>query len=261
MRGPSTSWKRPRMEIGLTRRGYAYCARQPETLAKAVAECEDLGQCETPRLPLASERRRRRPRRRRRCRRASTCSMAPPRARRSRLWPTTSCGVVHARRAGWVDSRKVRRARRSSEGGGRHVCGGVRRRRGVRRWEGRRRGRSDGTGDALSESIHAGVVNCVAGVRVDGRRVATSTVVDAPGYGMVSEMELPVAVNEVHAKCIFRDVFRKRSPATRPCSSPSTQRELWRTTSKEDVFGPTWRRTAAELTGVAPAGDSDAVDA
>ena len=29
--------------IGLTRRGYAYCARQPETLAKAVAECEDLG--------------------------------------------------------------------------------------------------------------------------------------------------------------------------------------------------------------------------
>jgi glycine/D-amino acid oxidase-like deaminating enzyme len=29
--------------IGLTRRGYAYCARQPETLAKAVAECESLG--------------------------------------------------------------------------------------------------------------------------------------------------------------------------------------------------------------------------
>ena len=29
--------------VGLTRRGYVYCARQPENLAKAVAECEDLG--------------------------------------------------------------------------------------------------------------------------------------------------------------------------------------------------------------------------
>ena len=29
--------------VGMTRRGYVYCARQPETLAKAVAECEALG--------------------------------------------------------------------------------------------------------------------------------------------------------------------------------------------------------------------------
>ena len=28
--------------VGMTRRGYVYCARQPETLAKAVAECEAL---------------------------------------------------------------------------------------------------------------------------------------------------------------------------------------------------------------------------
>jgi glycine/D-amino acid oxidase-like deaminating enzyme len=91
--------------IGLTRRGYAYCARQPETLAKAVAECESLGNV----------------------RHHATLDAYEPApagvldafdalpagfdvlhgAAAREAFPCLSddiVGVVHARRAGWVDS-------------------------------------------------------------------------------------------------------------------------------------------------------------
>ena len=168
--------------IGLTRRGYAYCARQPETLAKAVAECEDLGGVRHHSTLAAYE-------------------LAPAginldafdalptgfdvlhgdAARQA--FPALAddiVGVVHARRAGWVDSGRyaAELVARAKAAGVTFVAGRVD---GVEREGGR-----------------------VAGALVDGRLcVATSTLVNCAGpylahiHGMVSALELPVA-NEVH---------------------------------------------------------------
>ena len=114
--------------IGLTRRGYAYCARQPETLAKAVAECESLGNVRH-HATLASY------------------EPAPTEvldavdalpagfdvlhgAAAREAFPALVediVGVVHARRAGWVDSGRYADAlvRRAKAAGVTFVAGRV----------------------------------------------------------------------------------------------------------------------------------------
>ena len=120
--------------IGLTRRGYAYCARQPETLAKAVAECESLGNVRHHATLAAYE-----PapagfkpgRRRRAARRASTSSWS----RRARgvpgFWPTTLWASCTRGELAGSTRAATPPSSRSSEGGGRHVRRGPRRRRRV----------------------------------------------------------------------------------------------------------------------------------
>ena len=219
--------------IGLTRRGYAYCARQPETLAKAVAECEDLGGVRhhstldayelspsgvlnldaVDALPTGFD------------------VLHGDAARQA--FPALAddiVGVVHARRAGWVDSGRyaAELVRRAKAAGVTFLAGRV-----------------DG-------------VECeggrVAGALVDGRLVKTSTVVNCAGpylahiHGMVSAPELPVA-NEVHAKCIFRDVLKK-VPRDAPMMISLDSTRILEDDGLEDVFGAD---VAAKLTGVAPA--------
>jgi len=220
--------------IGLTRRGYAYCARQPETLAKAVAECESLGNVRHHATLAAYE-------------------PAPSGALNldavdalptgfdvlhgdaaRQAFPALAedvVGVVHARRAGWVDSGRyaAELVRRAKAAGVTFVAGRV-----------------DG-------------VECeggrVAGALVDGRRVATSTVVNCAGpylkhiHGMVAAPELPVA-NEVHAKCIFRDALGA-VPRDAPMLISLDSTRILEDDGLEDVFGAD---VAAKLTGVAPAG-------
>jgi glycine/D-amino acid oxidase-like deaminating enzyme len=217
--------------IGLTRRGYAYCARQPETLAKAVAECEDLGGVRHHATLAAYE-------------------PAPAGvldafeelpagfdvlhgAAAREAFPCLSddvVGVVHARRTGWVDSGRyaAELIARAKAAGVTFVAGRV-----------------DGI------ECEGGAV---AGVRVDGRRVATSTMVNCAGpylthiHGMVSEMELPI-VNEVHAKVVFRDVL-KRVPRDAPMLISLDSTRVMEDDGLEDVFGTD---VAAKLTGLAPA--------
>ena len=217
--------------IGLTRRGYAYCARQPETLAKAVAECESLGNVRHHATLAAYE--------------PSPAGVldafdALPAgfdvlhgAATREAFPCLSedvVGVVHARRAGWVDSGRYAAefVRRAKAAGVTFVAGRV-----------------DG-------------VECeggrVAGALVDGRRVATSTVVNCAGpylkhiHGMVAAPELPVA-NEVHAKCIFRDALRT-VPRDAPMLISLDSTRILEDEGLEDAFGAD---VAAKLTGVAPA--------
>ena len=217
--------------IGLTRRGYAYCARQPETLVKAVAECESLGNVRHHATLAAYE--------------PSPAGVldafdALPAgfdvlhgAATREAFPCLSedvVGVVHARRAGWVDSGRYAAefVRRAKAAGVTFVAGRV-----------------DG-------------VECeggrVAGVFVDGRLVKTSAVVNCSGphlahvHGMVSEMELPVA-NEVHAKCIFRDALRT-VPRDAPMLISLDSTRILEDEGLEDAFGAD---VAAKLTGVAPA--------
>ena len=140
-------------------------------------------------------------------------------------------GVVHARRAGWVDSGRYADAlvRRAKAAGVTFVAGRV-----------------DG-------------VECeggrVAGALVDGRLVKTSTVVNCAGpylahiHGMVSAPELPVA-NEVHAKCIFRDALGA-VPRDAPMLISLDPTRIMDDDGLEDVFGVA---TAAKLAGLAPAG-------
>ena len=217
--------------IGLTRRGYAYCARQPETLVKAVAECESLGNVRHHATLAAYE--------------PSPAGVldafdALPAgfdvlhgAATREAFPCLSedvVGVVHARRAGWVDSGRYAAefVRRAKAAGVTFVAGRV-----------------DG-------------VECeggrVAGVFVDGRLVKTSAVVNCSGphlahvHGMVSEMELPVA-NEVHGKCIFRDALGA-VPRDAPMLISLDSTRIMEDEGLEDVFGAD---VAAKLTGVAPA--------
>ena len=217
--------------IGLTRRGYAYCARQPETLAKAVAECESLGNVRHHATLAAYEP-------------ASAGVLdafdALPTgfdvlhgdAARQALPALADdvVGVVHARRAGWVDS-----GRYAAELVGRAKAAGVT----------FLAGRVDGVECAGG---------AVAGVLVDGRRVATSTLVNCAGpylthiHGMVSAEELPVA-NEVHAKCIFRDALRT-VPRDAPMLISLDSTRILEDEGLEDAFGAD---VAAKLTGVAPA--------
>ena len=219
--------------IGLTRRGYAYCARQPETLAKAVAECESLGNVRHHATLAAYE-------------------PAPSGALNldavdalptgfdvlhgdaaRQAFPALAedvVGVVHARRAGWVDSGRYAAeiVRRAKAAGVTFVAGRV-----------------DG-------------VECeggrVAGALVDGRRVATSTLVNCAGphlthiHGMVAAPELPVA-NEIHAKCIFRDTLGA-VPRDAPMLISLDATRIMDDDGLEDVFGAD---VAAKLTGVAPA--------
>ena len=217
--------------IGLTRRGYAYCARQPETLAKAVAECESLGNVRH-HATLASY------------------EPAPTEvldafdalpagfdvlhgAAAREAFPALSedvAGVVHARRAGWVDS-------------GRYAAEIV------------RRAKAAGV-TFVADRVDG--VECeggrVAGALMDGRLVKTSTVVNCAGpylkliHGMVSEMELPVA-NEVHGKCIFRDALGA-VPRDAPMLISLDSTRIMEDEGLEDVFGAD---VAAKLTGVAPA--------
>ena len=219
--------------IGLTRRGYAYCARQPETLAKAVAECESLGNVRhhstldayelspsgvvnldaVDALPTGFD------------------VLHGDAARQA--FPALAddiVGVVHARRAGWVDSGRyaAELVRRAKAAGVTFVAGRV-----------------DGV------ECEGGAV---AGVRVDGRPVATSTLVNCAGpylthiHGMVSAPELPVA-NEVHAKVVFRDVLKK-VPRDAPMLISLDSTRIMEDDGLEDVFGAD---VAAKLTGVAPA--------
>ena len=219
--------------IGLTRRGYAYCARKPETLAKAVAECESLGNVRhhstldayelspsgvvnldaVDALPTGFD------------------VLHGDAARQA--FPALAddiVGVVHARRAGWVDSGRyaAELVRRAKAAGVTFVAGRV-----------------DGV------ECEGGAV---AGVRVDGRPVATSTLVNCAGpylthiHGMVSAPELPVA-NEVHAKVVFRDVLKK-VPRDAPMLISLDSTRIMEDDGLEDVFGAD---VAAKLTGVAPA--------
>jgi glycine/D-amino acid oxidase-like deaminating enzyme len=217
--------------IGLTRRGYAYCARQPETLAKAVAECESLGNVRH---------------------HATLASYEPAPAgvldavdalptgfdvlhgaAAREAFPALAedvVGVVHARRAGWVDSGRYAAeiVRRAKAAGVTFVAGRV-----------------DG-------------VECeggrVAGALVDGRLVKTSTVVNCSGpylahiHAMVSAPELPVA-NEVHAKCIFRDTLRT-VPRNAPMLISLDSTRILEDDGLEDAFGAD---VAVKLTGLAPA--------
>ena len=219
--------------IGLTRRGYAYCARQPETLAKAVAECEDLDGVRHHATLAAYE-------------------PAPSGALNldavdalptgfdvlhgdaaRQAFPALAedvVGVVHARRAGWVDS-------------GRYAAEVVRR------------------AKAAGVTFLAGRVDGVeceggkiSGAFVKRHLVKTSTVVNCAGpylthiHGMVSAPELPVA-NEVHAKVVFRDVLKK-VPRDAPMLISLDSTRIMEDDGLEDVFGAD---VAAKLTGVAPA--------
>ena len=65
---------------------------------------------------------------------------------------------------------------------------------------------------------------------------------------MVAAPELPVA-NEVHAKCIFRDVLKK-VPRDAPMMISLDSTRILEDDGLEDVFGAD---VAAKLTGVAPA--------
>ena len=201
-------------EIGLTRRGYAYCARQPETLAKAVAECESLGNVRhhstldayelspsgvvnldaVDALPTGFD------------------VLHGDAARQA--FPALAddiVGVVHARRAGWVDS-----GRYAAELVGRAKAAGVT----------FLAGRVDGV------EREGGAV---AGVGVDGCLVKASALVNCAGpylahiHGMVSEMELPVA-NEVHA-CVEIKISRR----VRPESSHRPSRH------RRDACSMAWR--------------------
>lgn len=220
--------------VGMTRRGYAYCARNPENLAKAVAECENLGQ------PVRHHH--------------TTHAYEPSPAgilhavdalptgfdvlhgdAAREAFPALAedvVGVVHARRAGWVDS-----GRYADEIVSRAKAQGV---------------------TFLTGRLDA--VECeggeVSGVQVDGRFVKASAVVNCAGphlktvHAMVAAPELPVA-NEVHAKVIFRDVL-----GTVPRNSPmlislDPARILEDGAGLEDVFGAA---TAAKLSRVAPSG-------
>ena len=218
--------------IGLTRRGYApYCARQPETLAKAVAECESLGNVRHHATLAAYE--------------PAPAGVldafdALPAgfdvlhgAAAREAFPALAddvVGVVHARRAGWVDSGRYADAlvRRAKAAGVTFVAGRV-----------------DG-GECEGGRV--------AGALVDGRLVKTSTLVNCAGpylahiHGMVSEMELPVA-NEVHAKCIFRDALGA-VPRDAPMLISLDATRIMEDDGLEDVFGAD---VAAKLTGVAPA--------
>ncbi len=219
--------------IGLTRRGYAYCARQPETLAKAVAECESLGNVRHHATLAAYEP-------------APSGALnldavdALPTgfdvlhgAAAREAFPALSedvVGVVHARRAGWVDSGRYADAlvRRAKAAGVTFLAGRV-----------------DG-------------VECeggrVAGAFVDGRLIKASTLVNCAGpylthiHGMVSDLELPVT-NEVHAKCIFRDALGA-VPRDAPMMISLDAAQILEDDGLEDVFGAA---TAAKLAGLAPA--------
>jgi glycine/D-amino acid oxidase-like deaminating enzyme len=139
-------------------------------------------------------------------------------------------GVVHARRAGWVDS-------------GRYAAELVARAKAA---------------DVTFVAGRVDGVECeggaVAGVRVDGCLVKASAVVNCAGpylahvHGMVSEMELPVA-NEVHGKCIFRDALGA-VPRDAPMLISLDSTRVMEDDGLEDAFGAD---VASKLAGLAPA--------